>query len=118
VPNRIAPNQLQVDEVIEEARLGMISRTQAVAPLSAEGLARRLSEELAYVARLLESLGDDLSADPVVIGRHTVEIQSLDIAVQILCHLATVIAADHPDQAIGKIGMDELRNRLQRVSLS
>jgi hypothetical protein len=117
VPNRMARDQLQVDGMVAESRLGVGDRNEPAAAPMVDGLPKHLSEEMAYVARLLESLGDDLSADPVVIARHMVKMQSLDIAIQILGHLARVIVADHPEQAIAAIGMDNLRKRLQRVSL-
>jgi hypothetical protein len=77
----------------------------------------RMAEELAYVARLLESLGDDLSSERLVVMRHAGKLQYLDISTQILGHLAAVLVADQPAQAIGAIGMENLRKRLQRVTL-
>jgi hypothetical protein len=77
----------------------------------------RLAEELAYVARLLESLGDDLSAELLVVKRHAAKLQYLDISAQILGHVANILVADNPAQVVDAIGMESLRKRLQRVPL-
>jgi hypothetical protein len=74
----------------------------------------RVSEELSFVGRLLEAVGDDLADDPLVAARHAGKLQNLDISIQILGHLGRVIEAEDPEAAIGAIGMADLRRRLQR----
>ena len=59
----------------------------APAPQSEDALNIRLGEELDYVRRMLEALGDQLSGDPILIRRHAVALQSLDIVGQILVHV-------------------------------
>lgn len=74
----------------------------------------RLAEELEYARRLLEAMGDELSADMGVIMRHAVALQSIDIVGQMLGHIATVTRSSAPDRAVERIGMCELKARLLR----
>ncbi len=80
-------------------------------------LPQRLAEELAYVVRLLESLKEDLCAEPLLALRHATKLQNLDVSAQILGNVAAVLIADEPDRAIDSIKMPSLRKRLQRVPL-
>ena len=77
----------------------------------------RLAEELEYARRMIETMGDSLSADPNLVMRHMVTLQSIDIAGQILGHVANVIRSSDPDGAVDMIGMSELRGRLKRQSI-
>jgi len=74
----------------------------------------RLAEELEFARRMIETMGDALSTDPNLVMRHMVALQSVDIAGQILGHVANVIRSSDPDGAVDRIGMNELRGRLQR----
>ena len=74
----------------------------------------RLAEELEYARRMIETMGDGLSADPHLVMRHMVTLQSIDIAGQILGHVAAVIRSSNPDGAVERIGMSELKARLTR----
>jgi hypothetical protein len=74
----------------------------------------RLGEELDYARRRLDALGDELSADPILIRRHHVSLQSLDIVGQILGHIGDVIRSGDPQAAIESIGMGDLKGRLMR----
>jgi len=75
----------------------------------------RLAEELEYARRVIESMGDALSADPQLVMRHMVALQSIDIAGQILGHIANVIRSSDPEGAVELIGMCDLRGRLKRA---
>ncbi len=77
----------------------------------------RLVEELAYARRMLDAMGDSLSADITLLGRHGVALQNVDICSQILGHIADVIRSSDPDGAVERIGMSELKARLKRYSL-
>ena len=77
---------------------------------------RRAADELAFVSRRLEALGSDLTDDIHVVMRHTTSLQELDISMQILGHLAVVLVAKRPADAVDAIGMTDLRRRLQRKS--
>jgi hypothetical protein len=75
----------------------------------------RLAEELEYARRMIETMGDTLSADPQLVMRHMVALQSIDIAGQILGHIANVIRSSDPEGAVDLIGMCDLRGRLKRA---
>ncbi len=118
MPKQASRDQTAVDDMVELVRSGRAE----VLPLSPpkvfrDILPQRLAEELAYVGRLLESLGDDLSAETLIVMRHAEKLQNLDIASQILGHVAALLIADQPERAIESISMGSLRKRLQRVSI-
>jgi hypothetical protein len=75
----------------------------------------RLAEELDYVRRMLDGMGDSLSADAGVLVRHGVALQTVDIAGQILGHIASVVRSSDPRGAVDRIGMCELQGRLKRL---
>ena len=77
-------------------------------------LRRRLADELEYARRLLEAMGDALSADMGVVMRHAVALQSVDIIGQMLGHIAAVTRSSAPERAVERIGMCELKARLTR----
>ena len=77
-------------------------------------LRQRLAEELEYARRMLDSMGDQLSADGHVIVRHSVALQAIDIIGQMLGHIAAVTRSSAPERAVERIGMCELRARLTR----
>jgi hypothetical protein len=74
----------------------------------------RLAEELEYARRMLDAMGDELSADMAVVMRHAVALQSIDIVGQMLGHIAAVTRSSAPDRAVERIGMCELKGRLTR----
>lgn len=77
----------------------------------------RLAEELEYAQRILALMGDDLSADPLLISRHVGTLQSVDVVSAMLGHIASVIRSSDPDGAVERIGMSELKARLTRTSI-
>jgi hypothetical protein len=77
-------------------------------------LRQRLAEELDYARRMLDAMGDDLSADMQVVMRHPVALQSIDIVGQMLGHIAAVTRSSAPERAVERIGMCELKARLTR----
>lgn len=77
----------------------------------------RLAEELEYARRMIETMGDAISADPALVMRHMVELQSVDIVGQMLGHIANVIRSSDPPGAVERIGMCDLKARLTRKSL-
>ncbi len=74
----------------------------------------RLAEELEYARRMLDAMGDELSADMGVVMRHGVALQSVDIIGQMLGHIAAVTRSSVPERAVERIGMCELKSRLTR----
>jgi hypothetical protein len=77
----------------------------------------RLAEELEYARRVLDGMGDTLSADVNVLMRHSVSLQAVDVVGQILSHVAAVIRSSDPADAVERIGMCELKARLTRQSI-
>lgn len=80
------------------------------------GLLRRAAAELAFVSRRLEAVDDDLTRDHYVVVRHAASLQELGITMQIVAQLADLLVAERPDEVVRKIGMTDLRRRLQRNS--
>ena len=78
----------------------------------------RLAEELEYARRMLAVMGNDLSADGLVVSRHVASLQSIDIVGQMLRHVASVVRSSDPETAVERIGMVELKARLMRRSLA
>ena len=74
----------------------------------------RLAEELEYARRMLDAMGDELSADMGVVMRHGVALQTVDIVGQMLGHIAAVTRSCAPERAVERIGMCELKGRLTR----
>lgn len=112
-------SQQRVDAVVARIRAGETLDEDGLSTRVEweSDLAGRISEELNYVGRLLDGLGDALVDDPYVATRHSTKLQTLDIAIQILGHLGTLLNASDPRAALAGIGMDDLRRRLTRKSL-
>jgi hypothetical protein len=77
-------------------------------------LPRRVAEEIAYVQRLIDSIGEELVANPVFVNRYQRSFQNFDLASQILGHLSRVLMAEDQVAAADQIGMQDLRKRLLR----
>ena len=126
-PVHLRPAQQRCDAIQAEYRADPGSRPSirlanppAIDPalISTEDqLSLRLAEELDYARRLLDSMGDALSADAGVVMRHTVALQSIDIIGQLLGHIAAVTRSSAPDRAVDRIGMSDLKARLTRKPL-
>ena len=80
-------------------------------------LDQRVAEELELVIRHLEQLGDVLVADPILLRRHALQLQSLDLVQQVLGHLGRVAAARDREMAVDRITLVELKARLTRRAL-
>ena len=80
-------------------------------------LDQRVAEELDYVIRQLEHLGDVLAADPILLHRHATQLQSIDLMQQLLGHLGRVVGARDKTMAVDRITLTELKARLKRKAL-
>lgn len=116
--------QAIVDRIQAEARAVPGSRIRRdpppkPAPLepSDRVIDQRLAEEIDYARRLLKATGEAIAADSVCLQRHLALMQRFDLIEQTLGHLSTVAGAADPCEAIGRIGMQELRARLNRGAL-
>ena len=74
----------------------------------------RMAEELEYARRMLDLMGEELSGDHIVVSRHIATLQTVDIAGQILGHIANLIRSSDPEGAVDLIGMADLKSRLRR----
>jgi hypothetical protein len=77
----------------------------------------RLAEEIEYARRMLDLMGEALSADSIVVARHMTALQSVDIIGQLLGHVANVVRSSDPPGAVDRIGMGDLKARLTRRSI-
>ena len=117
-----AGHQQRVDEIQAEIRRETAGNglpkppPPRVAPLAKSPtlLNTRLADELDYINRLLESVGDQLVADPVMLQRHGVALQSFDLIGQMIGHISNIIAAANPQAAVARVGIEDMRNRLQQ----
>lgn len=119
IPGAAGGGQAEVDRAVAQSRVAGCNALPAsavpnAAPEIEPGLLRRTADELAFVSRRLEALGNDLTNDTHVVMRHPSSLQELDISMQILGHIAAMLAADRPAEAVNAIGMADLRRRLQR----
>ncbi len=118
------PHQQRVDllqaQVRAELAAGRRSLFRPAAPLpkrSDDALDQRLAEELELVVRQLEQLGAVLAADPILLARHCVQLQSIDLMQQVLGHLGRVVGAGDKAAATDAVTLRELKARLQRRPL-
>ena len=124
VPPR-SPAQERCDSILSEVRAlprPSIRRDPPPAPPpppapTDDVLSLRLAEELEYARRMLDVMGDELSADAAVVMRHSMALQSVDIIGQMLGHIANVVRSSDPKESVNRIGMGDLKNRLMRKSL-
>lgn len=84
--------------------------------LSEDVIDTRLAEEIGYIRRMVDALGNKLAADPIVLQRHAQTMQSFDLIAQMLGHVATVTQTADRAAAIERV-MPEMRARLGRRSL-
>lgn len=117
-------DQRRVDAIQAEARADppsgrslRLPEPPASAPIAPLDLDKRLADELGYVQRLLEGLGDELIADLLLIQRHGKSLQSLDLVGQILGHVSAILRAEDKAAVVEEIGMEDLRARLKRKSI-
>ena len=117
-------DQRRVDSIQAEARAQPVagralraSEIPAPPPTVSPDLDKRLADELGYVQRLLEGLGDELIADLLLIQRHGKSLQSLDLVGQILGHVAAILRSDDKAAVVEDIGMEDLRARLKRKAI-
>ena len=116
-------DQRRVDAIQAEARANPVSgralrsaEAPSTVPVVAD-LDSRLADELGYVQRLIEGLGDELISDLLLIQRHGKSLQSLDLVGQILGHVSAILRADDKAAVVEDIGMEDLRARLKRKSI-
>jgi hypothetical protein len=112
--------QARVDAIQSTVRSGGLLPADAPvasrAELSTAELDARVVEEIVYVRRLLEALGEEVADDPIVLQRHMLALQNLDRASQLLEHIGAILSAPDRIAAAESVKMQELRTRLLRRS--
>jgi len=119
-PRLGARGQARVDEIQSVLRSGgqlPIDVPSPSKPIPLVELNRRIAEEIDHAWRLLDSVGDELTDDPVLLQRHGEALQRFDIACQIISHLAVVVGAPDRLAAIQDVAMEDLRSRLLRKAI-
>ena len=71
-----------------------------------------LAAELDHARDLLLMMGDALATSPNIIAEHGMSLQAVDIVGQMIGHIANVVRAPDRKEAIERIGMCELKNKL------
>lgn len=79
-----------------------------------ERLSKRVGEELAYIGRLIETIGSDIGSNPAIAHRHSGSIQNCRLAKMLLSEIATVLLAEDRAKAAAGIRTPELKARLLR----
>lgn len=122
IPGARLSGQSNVDRMILESRAEIANATSTCrlpqeAASTASTLLDRIAEELDFAARKLSALGSNLADDTAVVMRHGALLQELDISTQVFGHLSRLLRSDSPRDLLQTIGMDDLRRRLERVSV-
>ncbi|MCJ7420771.1 hypothetical protein [Sphingomicrobium astaxanthinifaciens] len=79
---------------------------------SPDMLDQSLAHEIEEARKLLEVMGDELAADIDIITKHCTSLQTIDIVMQILGHIANVVRSDDRRDAVDAIGMHDLKMKL------
>ncbi|MCJ8191608.1 hypothetical protein [Sphingomicrobium aestuariivivum] len=79
---------------------------------SPDMLDQSLAHELEEARKLLEIMGDELAADIDTITKHCTSLQTIDIVMQILGHIANVVRSDDRRETVEGIGMHDLKMKL------
>jgi len=117
-----AEHQRRVDEIQAQLRSGAVRPSIHRPPPprpdpSPHPLDHRIAEELQYIRRHLDRLGGTLADDPILLVRHSDQLQMIDRINQQLGHLANIVAAKQKDMAVEQVTLQDLRGRLARKSL-
>ena len=115
-------HQQEIDQIQSQARRDGVydllfkPRPESTVPLAKTGdeLEVRLAEELEYIRRLLDSVGNQLANDPAVLQRHAVTLQSFDLIGQMIGHISSIVAAANRGEAVDRVGIEEMKKRLER----
>jgi hypothetical protein len=107
--------QKQVDALQAQIRSGAVplaTAQPARTELLPQELQQRLSDELALIKRIIDDVGEELSAEAMILAEHGESMQQFDIISQSLGHLSRLLVAPDPAQAVNEIGMESRRRRL------
>jgi hypothetical protein len=74
-----------------------------------------LAAELDHARDMLVMMGDELAMSMEIVSEHGMALQAVDIVGQMLGHIANVVRAEDPREAIDRIGMCELKAKLSAL---
>ena len=115
-----AQSQAEVDRAIAQVRAGSGQDSDgegaALCEL-AQLLPARLAEEIHFVMRTLDGVQESLAAEPLLVVRHGIELQQIDISAQLLRQIAELLIAPDLHRAVETIATEGLRRRLVRSPL-
>jgi hypothetical protein len=122
--NTVPAHQQQVDLIQAEIRADLLAGRRSLFKAPPSGprpsehvLDERIAEELDLVIRHLAQIGDILSDDPILVHRHSAQLQSIDLMQQVLGHLGRVVASADKALAVDRVTLSELKARLKRKAL-
>lgn len=121
----VARHQKEVDDLFsrikaegtEPAKRPLFKPPPPRLEASHDDMDHRVAEELGTVQRRLEQLGDVLSKEPLLLNRYGAQLQSLDLVMQQLGHLAKVVASEDKLSAAEQVTLQDLRQRLSRKAI-
>ena len=88
----------------------LLEESKDVSPL----IDKRLSEEIAYSARILENAGEAFIKDAVICNRYPSQLQNISIAIQMLKELSSVVSASDKLSEVEKKVTGHMKNRILR----
>lgn len=80
-------------------------------------LDQRIAEELDLLIRQLGLIGDVLADDPILLSRHAMQLQSIDLIQQVLGNLGRIMVSADKSMAVERLTMQDLKARLEREAL-
>lgn len=117
IPKRAREHQTAVDRRVAAIRQGLDrSTSRSCSPATPTCLNLRIAEELEILGRHIELGLNELASYPPLVVRHAAVLQNLEVAVQTLNRMATIVSSEDPAAEIAGLGMDDLKRRLLRSS--
>lgn len=114
MPALARKEQLILDQRLEAARRHGVDPAPAGDPAADHPMRERLAEELRFSQRRIATALDAIANYPPAVMKLHDALQELEVTAQALGHVASLLEADDAEQALARIGMDELKRRLNR----
>ena len=118
---RSQSGQARIDALQADIRSGLVPKVPvedvARPPAALENIEARLAEEVAYLRRLVQTIGEELSDEPIMLHRYLRTLQQFDVIGQALGHVVAVLEAPDKAAAVQAIGMQDMRARLLRKAV-
>lgn len=101
-------------------KTAVVAATSSLKRLIEEGkdvsslIDKRISEEIAYVARMLENVGEAFSKDAVLCNRYAAQLQNISISIQMLKETSAVVSSDDKISAVKSQITGPMKTRVLR----